>query len=276
MLELPESYSISKQINQTLKGKLIKNAVANSSPHKFAWYFGDPSNYRFLLTGQSIKEAKAVAGQVELYAGDIRILFSDGVNIRYFEKRDKIPAKHQLRIDFEDDSSLVCCVQMYGGLWVYHEGENENPYYLVAKRKPSPLSTDFSKSYFDTMFQEENKKNLSAKAFLATEQRIPGLGNGILQDILFHAKIHPKRKIDTLARDETNGLFDAVKTVINRMAKDGGRDTEKDLFGKNGGYHTILSKNTAGKPCPVCGTLIKKEAYLGGSIYLCEGCQRLS
>ncbi len=276
MLELPESYSISKQINQTLKGKLIKNAVANSSPHKFAWYFGDPNNYRFLLTGQIINEAKAVAGQVELYAGDIRILFSDGVNIRYFEKRDKIPVKHQLRIDFEDDSSLVCCVQMYGGLWVYHEGENENPYYLVAKRKPSPLSTDFSKSYFDTMFQEENKKNLSAKAFLATEQRIPGLGNGILQDILFHAKIHPKRKIDTLARDETDGLFDAVKTVINRMAKDGGRDTEKDLFGKNGGYHTILSKNTVGKPCPVCGTLIKKEAYLGGSIYLCEGCQRLS
>ncbi|WMJ87855.1 endonuclease VIII [Anaerocolumna sp. MB42-C2] len=276
MLELPESYSISKQIYQTLKGKRIKNAVANTSPHKFAWYFGDPNNYSLLLTDQTISDCKAVAGQVEIYAGNIRILLNDGVNIRFFEKGTKIPAKHQLRIDFEDDSSLVCSVQMYGGLWVYQEGENENPYYLVAKRMPSPLSSNFTKSYFDTIFQEANKTNLTVKAFLATDQRIPGLGNGVLQDILFYANIHPKRKINTLSSDEIDGLFDAVKTVINRMAVEGGRDTEKDLYGKNGGYHTILSKNTVGKPCPVCGSIIKKEAYLGGSIYICESCQRLS
>ena len=60
------------------------------------------------------------------------------------------------------------------------------------------------------------------------------------------------------------------------MAAEGGRDTEKDLYGENGGYHTILSKNTVGKPCPVCGSFIKKESYLGGSIYICESCQRLS
>jgi formamidopyrimidine-DNA glycosylase len=31
--------------------------------------------------------------------------------------------------------------------------------------------------------------------------------------------------------------------------------------------------NTVGKPCSVCRTFIKKEAYLGGSIYICDGCQ---
>ena len=31
--------------------------------------------------------------------------------------------------------------------------------------------------------------------------------------------------------------------------------------------------NTVGQPCPVCGSIIKKKAYLGGAIYYCEGCQ---
>ncbi len=54
-----------------------------------------------------------------------------------------------------------------------------------------------------------------------------------------------------------------------------GRDTERDLFGNLGGYKTIMSKNTVDKPCPICNTTIKKEAYLGGSIYYCTSCQKL-
>jgi formamidopyrimidine-DNA glycosylase len=54
----------------------------------------------------------------------------------------------------------------------------------------------------------------------------------------------------------------------------GGRDTEKDLLGQAGGYKTLLSKNTVNDPCPRCGGRIKKEAYLGGAVYYCKGCQR--
>jgi formamidopyrimidine-DNA glycosylase len=59
------------------------------------------------------------------------------------------------------------------------------------------------------------------------------------------------------------------------MAAEGGRDTETDLYGQPGGYKTVLSKNTAGTACPKCGTMIIKEAYMGGSIYYCAGCQPL-
>ena len=57
------------------------------------------------------------------------------------------------------------------------------------------------------------------------------------------------------------------------MAFDGGRDTERDLFGCFGGYKTRLSKNTVDTACEICGGTIKKEAYMGGSIYYCGGCQ---
>ncbi len=72
-----------------------------------------------------------------------------------------------------------------------------------------------------------------------------------------------------------DALFHAVKTTLAEMAALGGRDTEKDLFGRPGGYQTKAGKNTVDKPCPLCGGTIRKENYLGGSIYFCDGCQRL-
>jgi len=54
MLEIPESYSLAKQLNQTIKGKIISYVKANHSPHSFAWYFGDPEGYNDLLSGKII------------------------------------------------------------------------------------------------------------------------------------------------------------------------------------------------------------------------------
>ncbi|TLN02797.1 endonuclease VIII, partial [bacterium] len=113
----------------------------------------------------------------------------------------------------------------------------------------------------------------SLKAFLATEQRIPGLGNGVLQDILFNARLHPKKKLGTTDARQRETLFDTVVTTLHEMTASGGRDTERDLFGNPGGYATKMSKFTAGNPCAECGSTIVKEAYLGGSVYYCPGCQ---
>jgi formamidopyrimidine-DNA glycosylase len=116
---------------------------------------------------------------------------------------------------------------------------------------------------------------MSVKAFLATEQRIPGFGNGVLHDVLFNARVHPKRKLETLTDKDMDTLFNSVKSTLNEMRDGGGRDTEKDLFGKPGGYRTVLSNKTLAYPCMVCGEGLKREAYLGGNIYFCTGCQPL-
>jgi formamidopyrimidine-DNA glycosylase len=58
------------------------------------------------------------------------------------------------------------------------------------------------RKYVRNLLSGEKLSSLSAKAFLATEQRIPGLGNGVAQDILFTAKIHSKRKMSTLSEKQ--------------------------------------------------------------------------
>jgi formamidopyrimidine-DNA glycosylase len=195
--------------------------------------------------------------------------------IRYHAREEKPSKKHQLLLELDDRSSVSCTVQMWGVLACFRENESIGlPDYPIARQKPSPLSELFHRPYFDSLLTA-NSRELSAKAFLATEQRIPGLGNGVLQDILWNARIHPKQKMGRLSPKETSQLYRAVKSVLREMTDCGGRNTERDLFGCPGGYRTILSKNTVGTPCPVCGTIIKKESYLGGSIYVCEECQSI-
>jgi formamidopyrimidine-DNA glycosylase len=274
MIELPEAKVLAKQINETVTGKRIKKVIAAQNPHKFAWYSGDPQKYNGLLAGKAIGTAESYGGQVEIKAGDAVIVFGDGASMRYYIKGDKLPIKHQLWVEFDDDSSLVSTIQMYGGLWAFPEGSFDNKYYRMAKEKPSPLIAAFDKTYYNSLFSENTDK-LSIKAFLATEQRVPGLGNGVLQDILFNAKIHPKKKVNTLSEKDKEELINSLKLTLTKMVAGGGRDTELDLYGRQGGYKTILSRNTVDKPCPVCGTIIKKEAYLGGSIYYCSKCQRM-
>ncbi len=275
MIELPEALTLAAQIDKVIGGKRIAHITAAHTPHKLAWYYGDPAQYSKILVGKTIDKAAAFGALVEIKSGDSAMLFGDGVNLRFHNKNESRPERHQLLIEFDDLSAVSAGIQMYGGLGCFREGELDNKYYKAAKEKPSPLSEAFNAKYFTLLISAPEAQKLSAKAFLATEQRIPGIGNGVLQDILFKAGVHPKKKINDLSAREKKSLFHSVKTVLLEMSRCGGRDTETDLFGRPGGYKTKLSKKTAGKPCPSCGSIIAKENYLGGSVYFCPQCQKL-
>ena len=269
MIEIPEAIVIAEQLNKTIKNKQVVSVVAGTSPHKFAFYYDEPERYGDYLCGHVVKGATAYGGRVEIDVGDASMHFGDGVNLRYYSEADEKPIKHQLLVNFEDNSALAGTVAMYGGLWVFPTGAmNDNFYYAAAKNAVSPLSDDFDYKYFIQSADEKSLK-LSAKAFLATKQRIPGLGNGVLQDVLLKAKVHPKKKMNELS--DLQNLFNSLKSTLMEMVCGGGRDTEKDLFGNCGGYKTKLCKNTS--ICPNCGSNVIKENYMGGSIYFCEACQ---
>ncbi len=273
MIELPEAVTLSRQIAASLTGRTVTSVIAARSPHKFAWYTYDPALYPALLTGKTVTGTSAYGGEVEVSIGDQSLALS--VNMRLYAPGDKFPDKHQLLVAFDDGSNLVCTVQMWGGMFCVPAGSVPGMIdSRLAREKPSPLSGDFTREYFDTLFNEDTP-SLTAKSFLATEQRIPGLGNGVLQDILWTARIHPRRKMATLSPSEVDAVFSAVRSVLADMTRLGGRDTEKDLHGNPGGYTTILSKKTVGQPCPACASMILKEAFMGGSVYICPTCQPL-
>lgn len=274
MIELPEAIVLSQQLADMLKGKVVTDVIASYSPHKFAFFHHDPEGYSDLLAGKRVEDAKPNGGQVELFVEDVRLVLTDGVTLRYIEPEGKLPSKHQLLIGFDDHSCIVSSVQMYGMLWAFKAGELEHPYYLMSKERYNALDERFDENYFMDLVKRSVMQKKSVKAMLATEQSIPGLGNGVLQDILYQASLHPRRKVSTLSEAEQQGLFRSLKSTLAEMVEQGGRDTEKDLFGQKGGYITRLSKNTLGHTCPRCGGMILKESYLGGTVYYCNGCQK--
>lgn len=273
MIELPETVVIAGQLNSAVAGKTIRRVVAAQNPHKFAWYTGDPADYPRRLTGKTTGMAAGMGGMTEIQVEDVTLVFGDGVNLRFHPSAAEQPLKHQLLLEFQDGSALSASISMYGWLLCFPRGVYDNPYVQAARGKPSPLGEQFSCDYFWGLFTAPCEK-LSLKAFLATEQRIPGLGNGVLQDILYQARLHPRRKVASLSESEKETLFSAIKTTLGEMVRGGGRDVERDLFGNPGGYRTRMSKNTAGQPCPACGSPVQKQSNLGGSIYFCPGCQK--
>ena len=247
MIEAPEARILCRQLNETVRGKKITDVYTQFSPHKFAWFTGSSEEYAEQLSGKTIDHAQSQGGMVEITIGDKVLILTDGVNLRYLAPGSKLPAKHQLLIAFEDESCLVASVRMYGGLMCYDKDAADgvlSNYYLTARSKPQVTSDGFSPEYFLGLINADSAQKKSAKAFLATEQTIPGLGNGVLQDILFKSHIHPKRRLATLGDVELGRMYSSVKSTLRDMADRGGRDTEKDLLGKPGGYKTLLSKNT--------------------------------
>jgi formamidopyrimidine-DNA glycosylase len=282
MIELPETYVLSEQINKTLVGKTIKSAAANTHPHAFAGYTGDPAEYNGKLAGKKIMRSTPGMGNIcggntvmmcgDAGGGGTDMLLVMSTPVKYHAPGEKLPKSHQLLLEFDDGSHMSCTVQMWGAMCCYPVGEDGLPKEFNRNNYPDPLTDAFDETYFDGLWRGV-KPTLSAKAFLATEQRIPGLGNGVLQDILFNAGVHPKRKLQTISGEEKNKLFRSVKSTLKEMRDGGGRDTERDLFGKAGGYRTILSSKTLTYPCRVCGDGLIREAYLGGNIYFCPTCQ---
>jgi formamidopyrimidine-DNA glycosylase len=49
MIELPEAITLSKQLNDTINGKIISNLIAAHTKQKLTWYYGNPEKYQNLL-----------------------------------------------------------------------------------------------------------------------------------------------------------------------------------------------------------------------------------
>lgn len=274
MLELPEVLARARELNRHVAGKTVQRVCPPSSPHKFCWFSGEPESYHVRLAGRTVESASGFGIYVEIaFSGGVFLCLNDGVNMRLFAAAETPPEKYQLLIGFSDGSALAFSVAMYGGI-LLHDGAMENPYYLASRQRVSPLSEDFTPETFAALI-DSVRPSMSVKGLLATEQRIPGLGNGVLQDVLLAAGIHPKRKASSLSDGEKSRLFASIRETLSAMAAQGGRDTERDLFGRPGGYAVKMGKDALKTGCPVCGGEVKKENYMGGAIYCCAACQPL-
>jgi formamidopyrimidine-DNA glycosylase len=278
MIELPEAIAFSKQIMETLTDKVIRSAIRGQNPHRFA-FTGEYSDSEFsqILKGKTIKRSWA-NGNVILVAIDPGYLLSlgcGGERILFHKQGTTIPKKHQLLIEFEDQTYLTVTVSGWGEVRLIESKDLEKHPHIFLERM-DPLSDEFSFNGFEDLVEQlPDKKRCSAKKFYITDPGLRGIGNGVIQDIFFLSKIHPKREMRSLSNEERKLLYETTRSELQKMVKLGGRDSEKDIFNQRGGYKRIMHNKVVNTPCPACKALIKKQQYLGGAIYFCPSCQKM-
>jgi formamidopyrimidine-DNA glycosylase len=286
MIELPEAIVLSKQINETLARKQIKYALRGQSPHKFAFpmkgtqqvgaEFSDADFIR-ILKGKTITKSWS-NGNCILVQMDTDYLLSlgcGGEKILYHNTEKTIPKKHQLLLTFEDNTYFSVTISGWGEVRLLkREDFDKHPH--IGFDKVNPLSEEFTFDEFENLIEAipVNRKR-NAKRFFISEPGFRGIGNGVIQDIFFLAKIHPKREMRSLSAEERRLLYETTRRELQKMVDLGGRDGEKDLFDKWGGYKRRMHSKAVNEPCPVCETPIVKAQFGGGSIYFCPSCQHL-
>ncbi|MBD3192946.1 MAG: hypothetical protein GF308_20070 [Candidatus Heimdallarchaeota archaeon] len=288
MIELPEARAFSKQINETLVGKKIKNALKGQNPHKFAFPSKDAkkptvgseysdTDFERILKGKTITKSWSNGNCILVQMDDDYLLSlgCGGEKLLYHQTEKTIPKKHQLLLAFEDKTFFSVTISGWGEVRLLKtEQLDKHPH--IGYDKIDPLSDEFTFEVFEKMIEEipqDRKRN--AKRFFISEPGLRGIGNGVIQDIFFLAKIHPKREMASLTKEERKLLYKTTRVELQKMTDLGGRDGEKDLFDNWGEYKRRMHSKTKGEPCPVCGEKIVKQQFGGGSIYFCPSCQKM-
>ena len=136
----------------------------------------------------------------------------------------------------------------------------------------SPL--DKAKFTYECFNDMLNVKRGSIKSFLMDQKNVAGIGNVYIQDILFRAKLHPGRKINTMDDSERSLLYNAIREELEEAVKLGGIVQERDLYNRPSRKYDFLVGYKEGKPCPVCGTEISKITVANTACYICNSCQK--
>lgn len=168
---------------------------------------------------------------------------------------------------FDDGTRLVFNDARKFGWWK----KVKNTKQIESRFGPEALKIDLS------IFKDSLKKHPRAeiKRLLMDQKFIAGIGNIYSDEILFAAKIHPFRKINTLDDQEIRQIYQNIKKILKEAIRCHGTTAKdyRDAHGRQGGYASHLKAyGKEGKKCPRCGTVIKRIRR-GRSSHFCPKCQ---
>jgi Formamidopyrimidine-DNA glycosylase len=195
-----------------------------------------------------------------------------GGDARYHKPGEAAQDKYQLKLDFDDESSLSIGFWWFG--YAHAATADGLPAHkMTATLGPSPLDDKaFTYDYFSGIMKG-SRKNI--KSLLMDQKIIAGIGNVYIQDTLFRARLHPNRKASQLSDAEIKALYKAILDNL-KAGIDLGGTPERDLYGRPGRLDRdkFLVGYREGLPCPECGSTIEKIKTGSTASYICPQCQQ--
>jgi formamidopyrimidine-DNA glycosylase len=197
-----------------------------------------------------------------------------GGKVLYYEALEKIKEKYHLRVDFTDNTSLTIRLKSMGIIKAVSTKSLESSY--LYKRdfsdRVSPLEETFTLETFSDLISWRNQQ--LKQVLVGKNAVLVGMSNSAYQDVIYRAKLHPKKKASELSEKEKRALYSSIKLVMDQRIKLGGKNQFLDIYGRKGCYSPAMGPTMKGLCCSVCGTPIERISHGGGQVYLCPICQK--
>ncbi|MFA5840124.1 MAG: DNA-formamidopyrimidine glycosylase [Candidatus Margulisiibacteriota bacterium] len=263
MPELPEVETIKREIEPFVVGRTIEGVEIKD--HRNIKGIS-PEQFKNKLIGQKFKSLTRQAKYMlfELASGNYLTIHLGMTGRLLFEPDNYVKVIFNLSgkkdLYFSD-------ARLFGKIRFF----NEKP---DLKLGPEPLQKEFTVEYFKNALA---KRNTAIKVLLLDQKLLAGVGNIYANEALFRAGINPHRKASSLSDIETKRLHKSIEEVLAEAIKYRGTSDSwyVDAKGEKGEFQLHLrvygKKN---KPCPKCGTIIKREAMGQRGTFFCEHCQK--
>jgi formamidopyrimidine-DNA glycosylase len=139
---------------------------------------------------------------------------------------------------------------------------------------PDPLEPAFDRG---AVIARLKSRHTAVKRSLLDQGLVSGIGNIYADEALWRAKVHGEREAAALSRPALRRLIEHASEVMLEALGRGGTSFDElyvDVFGASGYFDRSLNAyGREGRPCPRCGTLIRREAFMNRSSYSCPRCQ---
>ena len=108
------------------------------------------------------------------------------------------------------------------------------------------------------------RRRVAIKVVLLDQAVVAGIGNIYAAEVLWRARVGPRRLASSLDRRVIRKLLAAIRAVL--------REASGTRYTDGGGRFDVYDR--AGKPCCRCATKIERILQSGRSTYLCPRCQQ--
>lgn len=190
---------------------------------------------------------------------------------RFF--REPHPPDSHDRVLFELDSGCLVFhdTRKFGRMRLTGEPER-----ILDRLGVEPLEDQFTPRY---LYDSLHRRRRILKPLLLDQGFIAGLGNIYVDESLFRAGLHPLRRSDSLSRQESDRLHEAIRLSLSQGIENGGTSlgvgetnfSSGGIYGRNGAALQVFRRT--GCPCPRCGTPIERIVVAQRASHVCPTCQ---
>jgi formamidopyrimidine-DNA glycosylase len=279
MPELPEVEAVARTLRPLVEQRRIRCVHVL---HSIATKPQSPSQIARMAEGQRIQsvQRKGKYLWLQLERGIITLHFKlDGQLLwfpnakKMFEVANQKEAGVHVDVAFELDKGVLGFAdgRHFGRVYAY---ASEAAYPSLAQLGVDAISPDFTASRL-TGLLAASKRPL--KEFLLDQTRVAGIGNIYSCESLWHARLHPRRRADSLTSSEARRLHKAIVSVLARALEcclHPPPDFRDATWWFQGLEKILRVYDREGKPCRRCGNPIQRIAQGGRSTYFCAHCQK--